>query len=194
MNNRLFCIPITLGIAAVLIAAAPVTAAEGEPPSGEKTAAPAGDKFETMPDSGAKPAEETTAAGNTETEDGGGDTGDGTKTRQPATDRATAPREGGGNMMYLLLMIGGFFILMMFLSGRGKRKQQKKHQELLDALKKGDRIVTIGGLCGNVVEVREKEIVAKVGENARITLARWAIRAAGEEAGEDRQKDTRDDQ
>lgn len=194
MNSRLFCLSITLGIAAVLIAAAPGTAAQEEPASSEKTAAPAGEKFETMPDSGAEPAEETTDAGNTDTEDGGGEPGDGTNTQQPTTDRATGTREGGGNMMYLLLMIGGFFILMMFLSGRSKRKQQKKHQELLDALKKGDRIVTIGGLCGTVVEVREKEIVAKVGENARITLARWAIRAAGEEAGEDRQKDTRDDQ
>jgi preprotein translocase subunit YajC len=100
--------------------------------------------------------------------------------------------QGFGSMWQFMLIILGFFFLMMVLSGRGKRKQQKKHKEMLDSLKKGDKVVSIGGIVGNVVEAREKEIIIKISDNSRMTLARWAIRAAGEEAQEDKEKDTQE--
>jgi len=130
----------------------------------------------------------------------GDDTGGETENREapPADDEqpgkpAQSEPPRGIDMKYMLLVIGGVFLLMMLLSGRSRKKQQKKHQDMLDSLKKGDRIITIGGICGTVVEVKDKEIVARVSDNARIRLARWAIRASGEDAQEDKQKDTRED-
>ena len=51
-------------------------------------------------------------------------------------------------------------------------------------LKKGDKVTSIGGICGTVVEVRDDELVVKVDENNNIRLrfSRWAIRGTGEQA------------
>jgi preprotein translocase subunit YajC len=68
-------------------------------------------------------------------------------------------------------------IVMYLFLFRPKGKQQKKLTEMLDNLKKGDRVQTIGGIRGAVVEVREEEVVIKVDEstNAKISFARSAI-------------------
>ena len=74
------------------------------------------------------------------------------------------------------------FILMIFMllfSFRSKQKQEKQRQALLKAVKRGDRVQTIGGILGTVVEVRDQddEIVVKVDEssNAKIRFIRAAI-------------------
>jgi preprotein translocase subunit YajC len=54
----------------------------------------------------------------------------------------------------------------------------------VDNFKKGDKITTIGGVIGTVVEVREDEVMVKTDEsaNVRMKFARWAIRGVGEDA------------
>lgn len=80
----------------------------------------------------------------------------------------------------------GFFIIMMvvlmimiFLPMRAQKKEQKKRMEMISALKKGDRVQTIGGIIGSVIEVRDSDVVLKVDENAntRIKFARSAIQS-----------------
>jgi preprotein translocase subunit YajC len=58
-----------------------------------------------------------------------------------------------------------------------QRREKKRRAQMLDALKKGDRIQTIGGILGTVVEVREQEVVIKVDENnnTKLHFARAAI-------------------
>ncbi len=89
---------------------------------------------------------------------------------------------GGGNMM--LFIIVGVFLLMIIMSSSRNKKQQRQRQEMLAALKKGDKVVSIGGIVGTVVEVREDEITVKTDEtnNVRMKFARWAIRGTGEMA------------
>ena len=55
---------------------------------------------------------------------------------------------------------------------------------MLAALSKGDKVTSIGGICGTVIEAREDEIVVKVDEtnNVRMRFARWAIRGVGDAA------------
>jgi preprotein translocase subunit YajC len=62
---------------------------------------------------------------------------------------------------------------------KSKRGQDKQRQDLLASLKKGDRIRTIGGIIGTVVEAREDVVVVKVDEtsNAKIHFVRSAIHA-----------------
>ena len=80
------------------------------------------------------------------------------------------------------MLLCGAIILFMFMLGGSTRKQQKKQQEkqnaMLAAMTKGDKIVTIGGIRGSVVEVRESEVVVKVDENnnTRMKFSREAIR------------------
>jgi preprotein translocase subunit YajC len=101
--------------------------------------------------------------------------------------------QGGNQIWFFVIMIGGFVVLYFFM-GRSRRKQQKKRQEMLAALKKGDRVVTIGGIVGNVTEAREDEVMVKVDDNTRMKFARWAIRNVGDEAREEAKKDTNDQQ
>ncbi len=73
--------------------------------------------------------------------------------------------------------IGIMLIAMMFLSKKKTTKTEKDRQDLLKALKKGDRVVTIGGQIGTVVTASDEEVVLKVDEsnNIKSTFVRRAI-------------------
>ena len=72
---------------------------------------------------------------------------------------------------------------LFWWSSRSRKKQDQKHRDLLASLKKGDKIVTVGGIIGMVVEVREDEVVVKVDEtnNVRMRFTRGAIRSVGDD-------------
>lgn len=82
--------------------------------------------------------------------------------------------------MILIMGCAGFLIMSMF-SGRGRKKQEKKRQEMIDSMKKGDRVVSIGGIYGTVVEVKSDVVVVKIGENTRVRFAHRAIHQAGDD-------------
>ena len=76
-------------------------------------------------------------------------------------------------------------VVMMILSSRSRSKQEKQKQALLEQLKRGDRVQTIGGVLGNVVEVRPEKVLLKVDEsnNTKVWFSRSAIhRVLDEEA------------
>ena len=84
---------------------------------------------------------------------------------------------GGGNFITLLLPWLLIFVVMYLLIIRPQAKRQKEHQKMLAAVKRGDRIVTTGGIHGVVQRVNDKEgtIVVKVSDETRLTLDRSAI-------------------
>ena len=71
----------------------------------------------------------------------------------------------------------GFTILMFFLVLRGPRKQKQQHKQMVQALKKNDRVRTIGGIIGTVVDIKDDEVVLKVDEsnNTKMHIAISAI-------------------
>ena len=162
-------------VAAVALLASAVYAQETPTPDGGGRAV--GGKVDAPGDTPPKPAGET----GTDAKD------DGTGTEQ---GDAPPPKSGWGNMFPLLLIAP---ILLIFLwSGRGRKKQEAKRKQMLSELKKGDKVTSIGGIVGSVIEVREDELVIKVDEtgNTRLRFARWAIRGVGEEGKKD-EKDQR---
>ena len=68
------------------------------------------------------------------------------------------------------------FVLFYFLLIRPQQKKQKAVQQMQNELKKGDKIVTIGGLHGIVDSVDEVKVVIKCGDGSRLTFERNAIR------------------
>ena len=74
-------------------------------------------------------------------------------------------QQGGGGMV-TLIWFGLIFVLMYLLFIRPQRKKQKEHEQLINELKKGDRVVTSGGMFGTIFAIDEdrKIIVLKVGE------------------------------
>ncbi|MFB6468016.1 preprotein translocase subunit YajC [Cytobacillus sp. Hz8] len=77
-----------------------------------------------------------------------------------------------GTIGPLLLM----FVLFYFLLIRPQQKRQKNVQQMQSSLKKGDKIVTIGGLHGTIDSIDEDTVVIKCGDGSHLTYDRVAIR------------------
>jgi len=75
----------------------------------------------------------------------------------PVLSLLQAPPAAGGSPSYapLLFQFGLIFVIFYFLIIRPQQKQRKKHEEALRNLRRGDRIVTAGGLIGEVVHIKE---------------------------------------
>lgn len=71
----------------------------------------------------------------------------------------------GGSLAPFLIQLAAIFGIFYFLLIRPQQKQKQKHEEALRAIKRGDQIVTAGGIVGEVIHV--KEIVAAEGKTAR---------------------------
>ena len=65
--------------------------------------------------------------------------------------------------------------IFYFLLIRPQNKKQKETQRMLDALKKGDKVITIGGIHGTVSSVKEKTVIVKVDENTKLEFNKSAI-------------------
>ena len=75
-------------------------------------------------------------------------------------------------MWVMLLLI---FVIMWFFMIRPQRKQQKELQKFRDSLKKGDKVVTIGGIYGTVVELKDKSVLIEVDKDVNIRVDRNAL-------------------
>ena len=75
-------------------------------------------------------------------------------------------------------------VVFWFVMSRGRNKEKQRFQQMLDSLKKNDRVQTIGGMLGTVVDVRDDEVVLKVDEanNVKIRFNRSAIKDVLREA------------
>lgn len=82
---------------------------------------------------------------------------------------------GGGSPLSGLWMIALIFVIFYFLLIRPQQKKQKQHQNMLGSIKKGDRVVTSGGLYGTVIGVKDNIIVLKIAENVKVEFAKGSI-------------------
>ena len=82
--------------------------------------------------------------------------------------------DGGGGIVGLLPIVLIFVILYLLIIYPQQRKQ-KKHQEMLGKLKKGDRVVTSGGIHGTVVGVKDGVVVLKIADNVKVEVEKGMI-------------------
>ncbi len=88
----------------------------------------------------------------------------------------TAPAEGEeatwfeqyGMIIFLVLIFAVFYFLMI----RPQRKRQKEHQQLVEELKRGDRVITAGGIFGVIETVAEDSVVIKVESGTTLRVAK----------------------
>ena len=96
----------------------------------------------------------------------------------PTTGPTSQPKPGWLQMMEgpMFPILIGILILYVFVF-RSKRTQDKKRTSMLSQLKKGDRVQTIGGILGTVIEARDTDVLLKVDEtsNTKIRFSRSAI-------------------
>jgi preprotein translocase subunit YajC len=99
------------------------------------------------------------------------------------TTSGSKPRARGLDPMTLMIIVVMiFFVFMMF---RGPRKKQQEHRKMVQSLKKNDRVRTIGGIYGTVVDVRDDEIVLKIDESSN-TKIRVTPNAIGTKLSEEK--------
>ena len=73
------------------------------------------------------------------------------------------------------LMIIAIFLVMWLFMIRPQRKQQKELQAFRDALKKGDKVITAGGIFGTVDEVKDAYVIIEISKDVRIRIAKSSI-------------------
>jgi preprotein translocase subunit YajC len=90
---------------------------------------------------------------------------------------AMAPGGEGGEGAFTgtLIMFMLIIFIFYFLIIRPQQKRQKERQALLDAVKKGDKVVTVGGMHGEIVGIDDKTILLKVADNVKLKFDRSSV-------------------
>ena len=100
-----------------------------------------------------------------------------------SSDKVPPPSGGLMQMMMPLLLI---FAVFYFIMIRPKQKEQKRREQMLREVKKYDKVMTIGGIIGTVMEVRDDEVTVKVDDstNTRMRFSRGSIQRVLKPAGQ----------
>jgi len=97
-----------------------------------------------------------------------------------AAESGSAPIPLLGNPIVMLVAM---FAVFYFLLIRPQQKKQRTHRELLKNLKKGDRVITNGGMYGVVVKVTEKDVIIEVADKVNLRFTLGAIGTVREKEG-----------
>ncbi len=84
--------------------------------------------------------------------------------------------EGGGtSTIYMIVFLVLIFAMFYFLMIRPQRKRQKEHQQMMEELRKGDRVITAGGIYGVIESVSEDSVVIKVESGTTMRVAKGSV-------------------
>lgn len=88
---------------------------------------------------------------------------------------AYAQSAGGGAAFAQFIPLVLIFVIMYFLMIRPQQKRVKQHRQMVEALKKGDQVVTQGGLLGKVTSVRDDELEVEIASGVKVRVVRATI-------------------
>ena len=100
---------------------------------------------------------------------------------------------GSGSLLMSVLPFGLIILIFYFFIIRPQNKKQKETEKMLSALKKGDKVVTVGGIHGVISSTKEKTVIVKVDDNAKIEFSRNAIASVIVDKAEKDSKAAKDD-
>lgn len=87
---------------------------------------------------------------------------------------AGANAQGGGSMGFLLMIVLIFVVMWLFMI-HPQQKKQKEIEKFRQGLKKGDKVVTIGGIYGTVVEVKDNTLFLEIDQNVKIKVDKSSV-------------------
>ena len=93
----------------------------------------------------------------------------------PAVAQDAAPASTGAVIMQQVLLFVPLIFLFYFLVLRPQNQQRKQHAAMIDAVRRGDTVVTSGGLIGKVTKVAEQELTIELADNVRVRIMRRMI-------------------
>ncbi len=86
---------------------------------------------------------------------------------------AAAPKAGGGYSMLIVLAL--IFVVMWLFMIRPQKKKQKELDEFRNNLKRGDKVITVGGIYGTVDEVKENKILIEIDKDVKIFVDKSSL-------------------
>ncbi len=93
---------------------------------------------------------------------------------QAAEGAAAAPQQKGGGLSFILMLVLIFVVMWLFMI-RSQQKKQKEMNKFRDNLKKGDKVVTVGGIYGTVSEVKGSRVALDIDKNVTITVDKASL-------------------
>ena len=111
---------------------------------------------------------------------------------QTATDAGAAPAQAPAGSMFgpfgIIIILG----VMIFLMFRSQKKEARKRQEMLNSIKTGDKVVTAGGIYGEVTVVKNDSFVVKIAENVKIEVCKTGVSTVVDKTAPAESKDSAD--
>jgi preprotein translocase subunit YajC len=98
-----------------------------------------------------------------------------------------------GSLFMPILTFGLVFVIFYFFIIRPQNKKQKDAEKMIAALKKGDRIITIGGIHGVVTSTKDQSVIVKVDDNCKMEFSRSAISSVVTDKSEKAEKTSKDE-
>ena len=92
-----------------------------------------------------------------------------------ATGSEQAAGFGSGSMLLTIGWIVALVALMYFLLWRPQKKKQKEEKKLRESLQIGDEIVTIGGIVGRIVSIKEDSLIIESPDHSKLQISTWAV-------------------
>ena len=83
--------------------------------------------------------------------------------------------QGGGEFTTTILMFAVIIAIFYFMILRPQQKRQKERQKLLESMKKGDKVVTAGGIHGTIVGIEDKTLLLQIADNVKVKVERSSI-------------------
>lgn len=105
---------------------------------------------------------------------------------------AQPPGEGGtgGGIFSTFIMFAAIIAIFYFMILRPQQKKQKQHQQMIESLKKGDKVILSGGLHGTVAGLEDKTVLVQVADNVKMKFERGSVASVLREA-EGEKKETK---
>lgn len=88
---------------------------------------------------------------------------------------AAQGQEAQGSLFTLILFLVIPFVFFYLLLWRPQQQQQKRREQLLKGLKKGDRVVTVGGIHGEITAIKDDTLTVRIAEKVEIRLSRSGV-------------------
>ena len=88
---------------------------------------------------------------------------------------AQSSGDGGPGLMSNLILFGSIILIFYFMIIRPQQKRAKERKKLLESIKKGDKVITSGGMYGTVAGLDEKTVLVQIADNVKVKLDRGSI-------------------
>lgn len=107
------------------------------------------------------------------------------------THQVLLAQVAGGSPSSLFIFIAGMFAIMYFLMIRPQQKQLKEHRALLANLKKGDLVVTQGGIIGRIFLIADKEVQVEIANNVKIRVLKSSVQTVLKDPADAKSEDAK---